>query len=61
MKTKCPECGFKLRNFIYADVCPNCQEVLKHNQVKLTPTKQASGPRPWVIRVFLTTLRFVEN
>ena len=61
MKRKCPECGSKLGNFIYADACPNCHEVLKHNQVKFAPINQVSGPRAWPVRIFLTMLRFVES
>ena len=61
MKRKCPECGFKLGGFLYADVCPNCRKVLKHNQVKPAPIKKVPGPRSWPVRVFLTILHFVES
>ena len=61
MKRKCPECGFKLGDFLYADACPNCREVLEQNRVKPAPIKKVPGPRSWPVRVFLTILHFVES
>ena len=61
MKSKCPECGFKLGDFLYAAACPNCHQVLKQNQAKPAPPKKAPGPRSWPVRLFLTAVHFIES
>jgi hypothetical protein len=61
MKAKCPECGFKLGDFLYADACPNCHGILKHNQVKPSPVKKPRGPRSWPVRAFVAAVRLIES
>ena len=61
MKSKCPECGFKLGDFLYADACPSCHEILKQNRVDLAPIKKVPGPRSWPVRAFLTVVHFIES
>jgi len=61
--SKCPACGVKLGNFLYADACPNCREELKHNTKPLTPAKISDPKRVswWPIRLFFRVVRFVES
>jgi hypothetical protein len=51
----------KLGNFIYADACPHCHEVLAHNLAKPSPPKKIAGPRSWPVRAFFGFMRFVES
>ncbi len=60
-KRKCPHCGLKLGDFLYADACPRCHRVLKHNQAKPSPAKQIATPRAWPVRVFFSIVRVVES
>jgi hypothetical protein len=62
LKAKCPHCGVKLGDFLYADSCPHCHEVLKHNLAKqpLAHAKVAM-PKSWPVRAFFGLVRFVES
>jgi len=62
-RSKCPNCGVKLGNFLYADVCPHCHEELKHNTKRLVPSpqKDPKKPRSWLVRAFFRIVRFVES
>jgi hypothetical protein len=62
-KSKCPHCGFKLGNFLYADACPECRQELKHNTRLLVaaPQKNAARVRSWPVRVLRSIVRFVES
>ena len=61
-KRKCPHCGVRLGDFIYADACPHCHEVLEHNQAKLTPVREKiTKTRSWPVRTFFSLVRFVES
>jgi len=61
-KRKCPHCGVKLGNFLYADACPHCQQVLEHNQAKLTPARaKVTKTRSWPVQIFFSLVRFVES
>lgn len=42
-KSKCPHCGTKLGNFMYADMCPHCHEELKHNTRPLSAQSGGLG------------------
>lgn len=52
--TKCPHCGVKLGNFLWADACPHCQHELEHNTRPLVtaparkPMGQAWLPMKWL-------------
>jgi len=60
--SKCPHCGIKLGNFLYADECPSCHEELKHNTKPLVSLEQkGSRPKSWLARGFLCVMRFVES
>ena len=62
-KSRCPHCGVKLGNFLYADACPRCHEELKHNTKPLVTAKK-KGPQkeqPWPVRIFFGIVRFVES
>src|SRR5207244_1345481 len=52
--TKCPHCGVKLGNFLYADACPHCHEELKHNTRPLlsTPKQDPRKAKLWPVRMF---------
>ncbi len=62
-KPKCPHCGVKLGNFLYADACPHCHEELKHNTKPLIPApkKDSQKPKPWAIRLFSRIMGFVDS
>lgn len=60
---KCPHCGVKLGNFMYADACPHCHTTLGHNR---TPTLSIPKPDPrreraWPVKMFMRFMRFVES
>jgi hypothetical protein len=59
---KCPSCGVKLGDYLYADVCPHCHEVLKGNLADPTPVHaEVAIVRSWPVRVFLRIRDFVES
>jgi hypothetical protein len=62
-QSKCPHCGVKLGDFLYADACPHCHEELKHNTEPLIPArrKDPKKAQPWLARVFFGIMRFVES
>jgi hypothetical protein len=62
-KSRCPLCGIKLGNFLYADACPSCHEELKHNTAPLLAAKKKDPQRrkSWPVRIFLSLVRFVES
>ena len=62
-KTKCPYCGIKLGNFMYAYECPHCHEELKHNA---RPTgavikKDSQKVKSWPVSLFSRIVRLVES
>jgi hypothetical protein len=59
---KCPACGVKLGDFLYADACPHCHEVLKHNlPLRTTASVKLTTVKSWPIRAFFRVMRFVES
>jgi len=59
---KCPRCGVKLGDFLYADACPHCHEVLKHNIAMHTPVHvKVAKAKSWPVRGFFSIVRFVES
>jgi len=59
---KCPHCGVKLNNFLYADACPNCREILKENLPMLASTHVKVTRAPsWPVRTFFSIRGFVES
>lgn len=62
-KSKCPHCGIKLGNFLYADACPHCHHELEHNTKPLVsaPANELHKEAAWPIRVFLRVVRLVES
>jgi predicted amidophosphoribosyltransferase len=60
--SKCPHCGVKLGNFLYADACPHCHEELKHNTRALVAAKKKDPQRRvlWPERLFFSVVRLVE-
>jgi hypothetical protein len=62
-KTKCPCCGIKLGNFLYADACPQCGEELTNNTKPLIAAKKSKPHQAtlWPVRLFLRTMRLVES
>ena len=62
-RSRCPHCGVKLGNFLYADACPHCHHELEYN--KMIPTSALanvpSAEKAWLIRLFLRVVRFVES
>jgi len=62
-KSKCPHCGFKLSNFVYADACPHCHEELKHNTRPMIPARKQNPQKTqlWPVRIFFRILRLVES
>jgi predicted amidophosphoribosyltransferase len=62
-KSRCPHCGMKLGNSLYADACPHCHEELKHNTRPLIPAQKKDPQRvpPWPVRIFLKIVRIVES
>ena len=60
--TKCPHCGIKLGDFLYADACPHCHEVLKRN-LPMHPVvhKKVAATKSWPVRAFFSLVRFVES
>jgi hypothetical protein len=62
-KFKCPHCGIKLGNFMYAYECPNCHGELKHNTRALVLIRKKGSRKPkwWPVRIFFRIVRFVEG
>ena len=62
-RTKCPRCGVKLGNFLYADACPHCHEELKRNTTPLITARKKSAQKAqsWPARIFFSIVRFVES
>ncbi len=59
---KCPHCGVKLGDFLYAEACPRCHEVLRRNRAKQPSARvKVATVNAWPAGVFLTVLRFVES
>jgi hypothetical protein len=60
--SRCPHCGVQLGNFLYADECPRCHEVLEHNQARLEPLREKiTKTISWPVRAFFSVVRFVES
>ena len=61
--SKCPHCGVKLGNYLYADACPHCHEELKHNTKPLVFAKKKDLLKEslWPVRIFLSLMRLVES
>jgi len=61
--SKCPHCGVKLGNFLYADACPHCHEELKQNTRPLlaTPKRDSQTVKLWPVQMFTKLLRLVES
>ena len=61
--SRCPHCGIKLGNFLYADACPHCHEELKNNTEPLIAarTKNPQRAQLWPVRVFFSLVRLVES
>lgn len=62
-ETKCPHCGMKLGNFMYAYECPYCHEELKHNKLPLGLAIKKNSPKPksWPVSLFFRIVRLVES
>jgi hypothetical protein len=60
--SKCPRCGVKLGNFLYADACPHCHKELKHNTKPLVAAKKKDlqKRRGWPVRLFSSIVRLVQ-
>ena len=51
-----------LGDFLYADACPRCHQVLEYNQAKLTPVREKmKKTRSWPVQTFFSLVRFVES
>jgi hypothetical protein len=58
----CPHCGIKLGDFLYADACPHCHEVLEDNLPMHTSAYvKVAGAKSWPIRAFFSVVSFVES
>jgi hypothetical protein len=62
-KSRCPHCGVKLGNFLYAEACPHCHEELKQNTAPLIGArkKDPQKAQPWLVRMFFSVVRLVES
>jgi hypothetical protein len=62
-RSRCPHCGVKLGNFLYADACPNCHEELKQNTEPLIPAREKNPQKAqsWPVRMFFNFVRLVES
>jgi hypothetical protein len=62
-RSRCPHCGTKLENFLYADACPRCHEELKHNTRPLIPPQKKDPQKlqPWLVQAFFRIVRLVES
>jgi len=61
--SKCPQCGARLGNFLYADACPHCHVELRHNTQPLIslPPVRPSDEAALPFRVFRQIVRLVES
>jgi hypothetical protein len=60
--TECLRCGVKLGNYLYADACPRCHELLKRNLADPTPVHATvATARSWPVRAFFGIRDFVES
>lgn len=62
-RSRCPHCGVKLGNFLYADACPRCHEELKNNTKPLVQAEKEDSRKQklWPVRIFFSILRLVES
>lgn len=62
-KTKCPHCGFRLGNYVYADACPKCHHELEYNTRLLIPAlkKDSRWSTAWPVRMFFGAVRLIES
>jgi hypothetical protein len=62
-KQKCPHCGVRLGDFLYADACPHCHELLEYNnQARLKPAREkVTKTGSWPVRAFFSLVRLVES
>lgn len=60
---KCPHCGVKLGNFLWADACPHCQHELEHNTRPLvaSPAKKLPGEASWLMRGLRRVVKIIES
>ncbi|MCC6232378.1 MAG: hypothetical protein IT580_07015 [Verrucomicrobiales bacterium] len=60
---RCPLCGARLGQFMYADQCPHCHRELVHNR---RPTEMPAAPIPpseaaWPFRALRGLARLIES
>ena len=62
-RSRCPHCGTKLDDFLYADACPYCQQELKQNTkaLVLAPAQEPLMRKAWPIQWLLKAVRLVES
>ena len=61
-RSKCPHCQQKLGDFLYADACPRCHKVLKHNQPRESAAKPGvAKPGSWPARALARFMPFMES
>lgn len=62
-KTRCPHCGGKLGQYLYADACPACRQELEHNTRELVaaPVRDPHRVRAWPVRLVQAIVRVVER
>ena len=62
-RSRCPYCGVKLGNYLYADACPECNEELKHNTKPLVAARKEDPgiTHLWPVRMFWRIMRLVEG
>jgi hypothetical protein len=61
-KKKCPHCGVRLGDFIFADACPHCHEVLKYNLAKPAAAHAKNAmATSWPVRAFRRLFYFEES
>jgi hypothetical protein len=60
---RCPHCGIKLGNFLWADFCPHCQQELKHNTRPLVagPPKKPASEASWLMRGLRRVVKIIES
>lgn len=62
-RTRCPHCGIKMGDFLYAHACPNCREELTHNKARVEVDRKDHTPQKqlWPVRLLNRVLRFIES
>jgi hypothetical protein len=61
-RSRCPHCGVKPGNSLYADACPHCHEQLKHNTRPLsTPKQNSRKAKAWLVQMFSRLLLLAES